>query len=429
MRFESLDAWLKWQEGLHPAEIELGLDRIQSVYQNFTSPNLDSVIITVAGTNGKGSCVHLLEQIYLAAGYKVGSYTSPHLYHYNERIKINGDAVSDEMLCDAFEKVDQARTSDSTDPISLTYFEFGTLAALSVFRQQPLDVVILEVGMGGRLDAVNILDADIALISSIDLDHQQWLGETREQIAFEKAGIMRESIPVVYADNDCPQAVLTQAKNLKSQLFRYNIEFTFEDQKTMAVWHWQSDAGQVRNIPWLTIQGEQIYKNASAVLQVVALAQTKLPVSHQAIRLGMHAFRLPGRLEIVPAEANSATQVFDVAHNAQSIANLASWLAQNPAQGRTHAVFGMMSDRLLMLDLSQIAAQIDEWHISQAENARAASAELVKPMILQVTNAPVVAYSSLCEAYNSALLLAQPNDRVVIFGSFYTVAETRPESL
>ena len=425
MRFDSLDAWLAWQETLHPSEIELGLERVNQVYKKLQSESLTSFVITVAGTNGKGTCVSLLERIYIAAGYKVGTYTSPHLYHYNERIRLNGEAVSDETICAAFEKVDQARLQDEGE-ISLTYFEFGTLAALTVFHDAQPDVVILEVGMGGRLDAVNIIDADIALVTSIALDHQQWLGETRDEIAYEKAGIMRPEHPVVYADEDCPTAIIDFARSLSAPLSLYQKDFAYEGQADSNVWHWHNNDVQVRNLPRLKTHGIQAYKNASAVLQVVILAQTQLPVAHQAIRLGMHAFDIPGRLEIVNSPV---MQIFDVAHNEQSIGHLAKWLNENRTNGQTLAVFGMMEDRLETLDLTTIAEQIDVWHISQANIPRAAGAEQIRNKLIETTKSTVICHETLAAAYQTALSMAQEADRLVIFGSFYTVAETRPERI
>ncbi len=431
MRFNTLADWLRWQETLHSSEIELGLDRVGQVYERVCENKLSSHIITIAGTNGKGTCVALLEQIYLAAGYSVGSYSSPHLYRYNERIKINGEPVSDASLCAAFDKVDQARVNrsespDKDDNISLTYFEFGTLAAFSIFHSLQPDVVILEVGMGGRLDAVNLLDADIALITSVALDHQQWLGDTREEIAHEKAGIMRPMKPVVYADVDCPNAIIDFARSLSAPLFRLNEEFHCDIAEAMPIWHWHNEEVQIRNLPRLKVQGEQAYKNGAAVLQVITLSQPRLPVSHQAIRLGMHAMALPGRLEIINTPV---MQIFDVAHNDQSIQHLANWLRQNPVSGKTVAVFGMMADKLDNIDFGVIGQQIDAWYVSRADIARAAEPDLVRDKIRQSTKSPISCHTTLTQAYAAAHSMAQTADRVVVFGSFYTVAQTRPESI
>lgn len=432
MRFDTLADWLKWQETLHPSEIELGLERVSQVYARVCENKLSSHIITIAGTNGKGTSLALLEQIYLAAGFSVGSYSSPHLYRYNERIKINGEPVSDEALCAAFDKIDQARvgTSDSSgkaNNISLTYFEFGTLAAFSLFHAQQPDVVILEVGMGGRLDAVNLLDADIALITSVALDHQQWLGNTREEIAYEKAGIMRPMKPVVYADIDCPDAIIDFARSLSAPLFRLNTHFHCDIAEAMPIWHWHNEDTQIRNLPRLNVQGDQAYKNGAAVLQVIMLSQPRLPVSHQAIRLGMHAMRLPGRLEIINTPV---MQIFDVAHNDQSIRHLANWLQQNPVTGQTFAVFGMMADKLASIDFGNIGQQIDAWYVSRADIARAAEPELIREKIRLSTQAATIScHATLSQAYAAAHSMAQAADRVVVFGSFYTVAQTRPESI
>ena len=296
MRFNSLDDWLAWQETLHPSEIELGLDRIAFVFQKLhPQPGFPSVI-TVAGTNGKGSSVAMLDAIYRIAGYKVGKYTSPHIFQYNERICINNQVIRDDLLCRAFERIDQARGN-----ISLTYFEFGTLAALDIFLQHELDVIILEVGLGGRLDAVNIIDTDVALITAISQDHTQWLGHDIAGIAKEKAGIMRANKPVVSSGYSESETLKQCAKILGSEFYQAGEDYTFNKQDDGS-WHWQYKQQLRSALPIPALYGEHQLNNAAGVLMVVELLAKHLPVNQQAIRQALMTVDLPGRFQVIPGQ-------------------------------------------------------------------------------------------------------------------------------
>ena len=314
MRFSTLADWLHWQEQLHPEEIELGLKRVCQVFQQLHPEPPTFKIIIVAGTNGKGSSVAMLEAILLAAGYRVAAYTSPHLLCYNERVRLQEQAVNDALLCEAFARIDQVRGD-----ISLTYFEFGTLAALDIFYRQGLDVAILEVGMGGRLDAVNIIDADVALITAIDVDHEKWLGNNRETIGFEKAGIMRSRRPVISSDLATPLSVVRHANDLGAPLYCLGKDFSVVPEASG--WAFRDNENISRNaLPLPALRGEHQLHNAAGVLKVLQCLDTSLPVSAQALREGLLSVRLAGRFQVIPGEVMT---ILDVAHNPQSAAVLA----------------------------------------------------------------------------------------------------------
>lgn len=421
MRFNSLEDWLAWQETLHPSEIELGLERITSVFNNlYPAPELPTVI-TVAGTNGKGSSVALLDAIFREAGYQVGKYTSPHLFSYNERICINSQPLKDNELCLAFERVDKARGD-----ISLTYFEFGTLAALDVFLRHELDVIILEVGLGGRLDAVNIIDADVALITAISQDHTQWLGSDTAGIAKEKAGIMRSNKPVV-SSGQCEVNTLADcAEKIGTLIYQSGRDFHFSKQDE-GTWRWQYQQ-QIRSaLPVPALYGEHQLENAAGVLMVVELLSKQLPVSQQAIRTGLMSVSLAGRFQIVPAES---VCIFDVAHNADALKQLARQLESFSCRGRVLAVLGMLADKDSKAALTEISHHINEWFLAPLATSRTASAEdlnnVLKSLDSSITSH---CFDSVTLAFAQARKTAQPDDCIVIFGSFYTVAEVMPQTL
>lgn len=414
MRFTNLADWLAWQETLHPRKIELGLARIETVFQRLHAGKPSFTVITVAGTNGKGSSVAMLEAILLAAGYRTGVYTSPHLLYYNERIRLNGEAVADEALVDAFSRIDAAR-----DDISLTYFEFGTLAALDIFYRQPLDVVVLEVGLGGRLDAVNIIDADIALITSISLDHTAWLGEDRESIAKEKAGIMRRGRPVVFSGHDIPQAVMAAAAALDAPLYALGQAYTYEVMPSE--WLWRAGRKNAVSLPLPALPGRHQVQNAAGVLMALDLLSVKLPVGQSAIRQGLSGIRLGGRFQIIAGEP---VQVFDVAHNPDAMARLAEMLAQYPVAGRTLAVIGMLQDKDIAASLGKLAPRISEWYAAGLPTARGIPAPELVASLLQINpQIKATAYVDVAAACAAAKKDAQAGDRILVCGSFYTVAD------
>jgi len=413
MRFHLLDDWLAWQSSLHPKEIELGLERVAEVWQRLRPEGLDSTVVTVAGTNGKGSCVAMLEAIYRQGGYRVGAYTSPHLQRYNERIRIDGISCSDERLCRAFDRVDQACQGRG-----LTYFEFGTLAALDIFAQESLDLVILEVGLGGRLDAVNIIDPDVALITTVDLDHSDWLGTTRQQIGLEKAGIMRAGRPVVLA-SEMPESVYRHAQQVGAKVFTAERDFRVKPDSHGFAW-----TGRVQRYCGLTLPGLrgtfQIH-NAAAVLMVSECLSESLPLSLTSIESALQTVQLPGRMQIIPGNPRI---VLDVAHNPQAVQSLRDNLEELALDGRWHAVFGILSDKDLTSILPIIAPLISSWHLVDTSGPRGQSADglLTRMTALGITQ-NLFNCGNLPTALQSARQLAGTADAILVFGSFLVVGE------
>ncbi len=417
MRFQTLAEWLAWQEQLHPAEIELGLERVAAVYRRLQPARHPPAVITVGGTNGKGSSVALLTAIYQAAGYRVGCYTSPHLLRYTERIRIDGAEVEESALCAAFERVDAARGATS-----LTYFEFGTLAALDLFNRADLDVLVLEVGMGGRLDAVNIIDSDVALITNVALDHQDWLGEDREQIAFEKAGILRAHRPAVFGEADIPQRLAAVVAEKTVELRCFGRDFGYE--RNGGQWRWWSSARQRDALPLPALRGEFQLHNAAAVLMVLELLQDRLPVAQQSIREGLLQVQVPARFQVFPGQVQ---QILDVAHNPHAAATLARNLRETECLGRTIAVMGMMRDKDIAEVIRLMAGEIDAWHVGGLALPRAATGAELRAAFAQAgVAAEVHVYPEIVPAYRGALAQARPADRLVVFGSFYVVAAVLP---
>lgn len=412
-RFATLAEWLAWQETLHVREIDLGLERCREVARRLAIQTPTYRVIIVAGTNGKGSSVAMLDAILRASGYRTATYTSPHLLRYNERLCINGRQVSDQSLCDAFQRVDTARGE-----ISLTYFEFGTLAALDILRQTDIDVAVLEVGLGGRLDAVNITDPDVALITAIDLDHTEWLGKDRETIALEKAGIMRPGCPAVCSDPNPPASLIKYAHTLGSPLYwlknGYDIEM-YENQ-----WSWRSVLGSYPDLPWPALRGDyQIYNAAGVVMALQALAD-KLPVSEAALRKGLTSVSIAGRFQML---SGPFQYVLDVAHNPHGAMGLATTLRRYPVAGKTHAVIGMLKDKDASQVFQELRTIIDHWHIAGLNSPRAAEVEVlqVKLQQLGVTEGLNI-YPDVTAALMGAQQCTSPGDRILITGSFLTVA-------
>jgi dihydrofolate synthase/folylpolyglutamate synthase len=403
----NLADWLHYLEQLHPRTIELGLERVNAVAQTLSLKPFPYPVITVAGTNGKGSCVCFLETILRAAGYRVGAYTSPHLLRFNERIRINGEEIDDASLCEAFQKIESSRTH-----ISLTFFEFTTLAALLIFRQASLDILILEVGLGGRLDAVNWIDADIAVITTIDLDHTDWLGHDRETIGREKAGILRPGKPAVFGDTTPVHSIQQIAHQLSSKLHCLNRDFYYEP--TPNGWHWHSLHKIRRNLPPLHLE----MQNAASALMVLSLLQTQLPISETAIQQGLQQAKLPGRWQrlLLPI-----TCIADVAHNPHAARWLARRLQQAPCRGRTLAVVGMLADKDIKNTLAPLVDSIDAWYVGSLNVPRGASAQILAETLRLLTNKICYNYSSIELALQQAINTCEINDRILIFGSFHTV--------
>ena len=407
----SLADWLTHLESLHPKTIELGLERVARV-QDRLGLQPEFPVIIVGGTNGKGSVCAMLESILHAAGYKVGCYTSPHLLDYNERVRIAKQQASDAELCASFEAIEQARGD-----IPLTYFEFGTLAAMQLFIAHRVEVAILEVGLGGRLDAVNVFDADVALVTSVDIDHVDYLGDTREQIAHEKAGIFRAGKVAICADSDVPQALREHAQQIGAELWCIGGEFGFLNHQSQ----WDYRGRTSRNaLPFPALRGAFQLHNASAVLAALDALQARLPVSMEAVRRGLVEVELAGRFQFVPGRPQL---ILDVAHNPHAARSLAQNLAALPP-ARTFAVFAMLKDKDMAGVAQALDAQIDVWLASGITAPRGASAEEAAAILRQVgVRGEVVCCASIADALQEASKRAGENDRIAALGSFYTVAE------
>ncbi|MDR7375495.1 dihydrofolate synthase/folylpolyglutamate synthase [Rhodoferax ferrireducens] len=410
---QTLNDWLAHCERLHPTTIELGLDRVRTVAERMQL-RFDCPVITVAGTNGKGSTCAMLEAILLQSGYRTGVYTSPHLVHFEERCRIGGEIAGAADFVAHFASVESARGD-----ISLTYFEFSTLAILSLMAQSGLDVAILEVGLGGRLDAVNIIDTSCAVITSIDLDHMEFLGNDRESIGFEKAGIMRAGKPVVVSDPMPPQSVLDHAKTIGADLWRFGEDFNFSGDKQQ--WGWAGRGRRYSGLGYPGLRGANQLVNASGVLAALTALREQLPVTAQAVRTGLSMVELPGRFQIVPGQP---TLVLDVAHNPHAVAALAANLDAMGFYPTTHAVFGAMADKDLLPMLARIGPLIDRWYFTDMPTPRAATAQHLQTQ-WQAQNsrkdASATVHADPQQALAAAIVAADPADRIVVFGSFYTV--------
>ena len=414
---KTLADWLAHCEHLHPKTIDMGLERVGVVAKRlglaFACP-----IITVAGTNGKGSTCAMLEAILLEAGFRTGVYTSPHLVDFEERCRVRGDIVSATDLIACFARVESAR-SENGDEISLSYFEFTTLAILKLLADAALDVVILEVGLGGRLDAVNILDADCAVITSIDLDHMELLGNNRESIGLEKAGIMRAGKPVVVSDPVPPQSILDRAAELGADLWRFGQDFNFSGDKLQ--WSWAGRGRRYAGLAYPALRGANQLFNASGALAALTALRDRLPVTAQAVRNGLSMVELPGRFQLIPGQP---TLVLDVAHNPHAVAALAENLDAMGYFPCTHAVFGAMADKDLAAMFRRVGPLVDKWYFTDLPTDRAASgADLRAKWASGDPRPDVIAdvYKTPEAALQAAVKAADPADRIVVFGSFYTV--------
>lgn len=410
---KTLQEWLDFCEQLHPVTIDMGLDRVRQVAARLDL-RFDCPVITVAGTNGKGSTCAMLEAILLQAGYRTGVYTSPHLVHFEERCRLSGSSATPEALAEAFAAVEAVRGD-----VSLTYFEFSTLAILWRMSRSSLDAVILEVGLGGRLDAVNIVDADCAVIASIDLDHMAILGHDREAIGHEKAGIMRAGRPVVVSDPVPPQSVLDQAEALGADLWRFGRDFNFSGDKQQ--WSWAGRGRRYSGMAYPALRGANQLVNASGVLAALETLRTRIPVTAQAVRNGLAMVELPGRFQIVPGEP---VLVLDVAHNPHSVAALAENMDAMGFYPTTHAVFGAMADKDLVPMLQRVNPLIDRWYFTDLPLPRASTAVALEQAWQSQNHRKDVSSSVHADplaALQAAISAAGPADRIVVFGSFYTV--------
>lgn len=412
MRFQQLEDWLHWQQGLHPKAIDLGLGRVRQVAERLGLLRQPRVVITVGGTNGKGSCVAYLEAILTAAGYRVGAYTSPHILRYNERVRVAGEEAADAALVEAFARIDAARGE-----LSLTYFEFGTLAAFEVFQRAECDVWLLEVGLGGRLDAVNVLDADVAVLTSISLDHTDWLGADLEAIGTEKAGIFRAGRVAIFGAEAMPASVASAAAKVEAELWHAGRDYHFRIEADS--WSFHGPRASWPALPRPALAGRHQYANAAAALAALQAVSDRLPVTAAQAATGLAGVRLRGRIQVLPGPVE---WLLDVAHNRDGIASLAVALRQRPPAGRCHAVFAQMQRKELAEVLGPLQALIDSWWLLDLPDSDARPAAAVAA-ILQGLGLQAAGQGEAGQVFDAVTAAAQPGDRVVVFGSFRTVEE------
>ncbi|CAH0534061.1 Dihydrofolate synthase/folylpolyglutamate synthase [Vibrio stylophorae] len=407
----SLATWLTYLESIHTSAIDLGLERVAKVAQDAQLTKPAPTIITVAGTNGKGSTCALMEAILLQAGYRVGVYSSPHLSRYNERVRINGQELEDSWHCRAFDAIEQAR-----DTTSLSLFEFGTLAALWLFREQQVDVVLLEVGLGGRLDATNVVDHDVCVITSLAVDHVDWLGDDIEQIGFEKAGIFRTDKPAICGQPEPPASVAAHADEIGAKLHQVGYQFRYQVNEDS--WDWFCGAFDLTHLPK---PGLPI---ANAATALMALGCAELELTDEHIEQGLKTVQLAGRMERIALGKGQPQVILDVAHNPHSAQYLATQLKLCRPQGRVLAVVGMLHDKDIAGTLAVMQDSVDAWYCADLSGPRAAKAdELCQhlPTAMSFHN-PVTAWHVACAD-------AMPEDQIIVFGSFHTVGEVRDEIL
>ena len=414
---ETLDQWLSYLEQLHPQSIAMGLDRVLHV-KHVLALDPGYPIITVGGTNGKGSCCAMLEAILKFAGYRVGCYTSPHLLRYNERVRIDGMEVADDVLCRAFRRIEEARGDTS-----LTYFEFGTLAAILAFADANIDVAILEVGLGGRLDAVNAFDADCSLVASVDLDHMDYLGANRETIGFEKAGIFRMGRPAICADADPPARLLAHAREIDAGLMLIDRDFGWV--ATSNQWQYWGPGGKRHGLPYPGLRGGHQLSNAAACITALDCLRQRLPVTAQDVRSGLLQADIPGRFQVLPGRPQV---ILDVAHNPHAARALAMNLVSMPKSANVIAVFSMLKDKDIAGVVDAVKNNVTRWHVAGTEGPRAASAEQLANVLAAAGAAAVTTrFENIANAWHAACKIATENDKIVVFGSFLTVAAVMRE--
>jgi dihydrofolate synthase / folylpolyglutamate synthase len=416
----TLAGWLAALETMHPKTIDMGLERVAQVKQRL-GIHFDCPVIIVGGTNGKGSTCAMLESILLQAGYRVGLYTSPHLIDFNERARINGEAVGDEALIENFAAVEAQR-----EDVSLTYFEFTTLAILRLFAAVGLDAVILEVGLGGRLDAVNVIDADVAIVTIVDIDHTEYLGDTREQIGFEKAGIFRAGRAAICSDPVPPQSLIDHAQAIGADLWLFGRDFNYSGDKQQ--WNYGGRMQRRNSLGYPSLRGANQLLNASAALAALEVLRNRLPVGAQEVRNGLVMVDLPGRFQVLPGRPSV---ILDVAHNPHAAATLAQNLDNMGFHRYTYAVFGAMADKDIDGVIAQLKERVDHWCLTDLPLPRAATALQLKQKLLDAGIVPsdqpgsecsIQTFATPADAFANARSSAGENDRIAVFGSFLTVA-------
>ena len=410
----TLDGWLAYIERVHPQTIAMGLDRVRVVRDALALATPFPILI-VGGTNGKGSACMMLEAILHQAGYKTACYTSPHLLRYNERVRVARVDASDADLVRAFSVVEQARAHVD---VPLTYFEFGTLAAMWLFIEAHVDVAILEVGLGGRLDAVNLFEPDCAMVMSVALDHMDYLGDTREKIGFEKAGIFRAGKPAICADADPPLSLTEYAATIGAPLLIRDRDFTVKQAATQ--WGYQGPGGARHGLPWPALRGAYQLANAAACIAALDSLRNRLPVTMNDIRSGLLTAENPGRFQVLPGQP---TVILDVAHNPHAALALASSLKQMPRGGRTLAVFAMLADKDIDGVIAIIKPLVTQWFAAGIDGARGSRAEVIAQKLAEAGIAEVTRYENVAAALRAARDAAQVDDKILVFGSFHTVSE------
>lgn len=416
MKHRDLSAWLEYIQGLHVRSIDLSLERVKEIYRKLYPQGIEAKVITIAGTNGKGSSAELIASIYATAGYSVGKYTSPHLVEFNERFEINRAPVSDESLILAFEQVERARQS-----VPLTFFEFATLIAIYLFAEAKLDVMVMEVGLGGRLDAVNILDSDIALITNISIDHSSWLGDTVEQIALEKAGIARPQRPVIIASDNAPANLYEYLLKLGALTYVKDINFYLTDHKKTNDWSWQSADILLDNLPMPFGQSGVQLDNAAGVLMLIDVMQAVLEVEPRAITAGIEAASLVGRCQLAERQP---MLILDVSHNEASLKRLAKFIRQQQKQGlegKCIAVCGMLRDKEVANSLRHMKGIVDSWYLATIHHERGSSAEELQTYLSDQQQ--TACFDHVEMAYEAAKKVVKKCDCLVVFGSFHIVGD------
>jgi len=412
--FQELREWLAWQETAAPKEIDLGLDRCRRVAENMSIDCSGAIVVTIAGTNGKGSSLTMLEKTWIAAGYSVAAYTSPHMIAYNERIRFAGVPISSARICDAFQEIEEHRGD-----VHLTYFEYGTLAALKIFQSLRPDIILLEVGLGGRLDAVNIIDPDVALITSIGIDHVEFLGSDRESIGFEKAGIMRAGQDAVCSDPHVPNSVVEFAELCGASLEVLGVGFRFSEHDDC--WDWWNGKTELLALPKPKLIGDYQFRNASGVLQVIDLLQERVPVARPIINDMLRTVTLWGRFQRFPG---AVEYIFDVAHNVQAVEQFVETLAKLEPQGITHLVLGMLKTKDRLAVMSVLKPAIDRWYLASVNARRGATSDELFESLREINSAKSVAqFDTVFDALQAASKVAKEGDRIVALGSFLVVSE------
>ena len=413
IQLKTLTDWLEWQQKLHPANIDFKIERIKSVYDRLGINRIADKIIIIAGTNGKGSTVSILESFLCQANFKVGAFTSPHIQRYNERIKINKDEISDEEIIEAFKFID-----DKRGDTSLTYFEFATLAAFYIFDKNDIDYAILEVGLGGRLDATNIIDSDISIITSIGIDHTEFLGNTIDSIALEKAGVMRPLKYSIFADENPPSAILNYAKNNSTSLLIHHNDFESRIYKD----HWIWSGKNIKNIklPLLPLVGDFQYNHASAALMSLELLEPKIFQDTNTIKDSIQNIKLLGRYQVVKSNPEI---ILDVAHNEDAAKKLKSNIEKYPKK-KTRAVIGVLKDKDVYSLVKPLIPIIDKWYCGTIDSERGMNAqEISSRLTVASKNSNVEKFDTMSDAFSKVLAESLYDERIIIYGSFYTVSE------